>query len=179
MTDKNIVLIGFMGTGKSAVGKILAKRLKRDWLDVDQVIEDTEKRKISDIFEKDGEAHFRRLEKETIQKVTGRSNLVITTGGGAVLDADNRAALKKNGFLITLSATPETIFQRVRHARHRPLLKGDLRAEIQRLMAEREPFYRESDHIFSTDGKTASQMAALIEAALKKEETDEFGKDWF
>ena len=179
MTDKNIVLVGFMGTGKSAIGKILAKRLKRRWVDVDQAIEETENRKIAEIFEKEGEAYFRRLEKEMIQTVTLGSGLVIMTGGGAVLDPANRAVLKKNGLLITLSASPEAIFQRVRKSRHRPLLKGDLLTEIRRLLAEREPFYRESDCTFSTDGKTAAQVAGLIEEALQKEEASEFGKDWF
>ena len=179
MTDKNIVLVGFMGTGKSTVGKMLAKRLKRNWIDVDQKIEEAEKRKISEIFEKDGEAYFRRLEKETIRQITSGTHLVIITGGGAVLDSENRAILKKNGFLITLSATPETIFERVRQSRYRPLLKGDFLAEIRRLLAEREPFYRESDCTFSTDGKTAAKVAEIIEAVLEKEEESEFGKDWF
>lgn len=179
MTDKNIVLIGFMGTGKSSVGKILAKRLKRHWVDVDQRIEETAKRKISEIFEKDGEAYFRDLEKQAIRQITSGHNLVITTGGGAVLDPENRQALKKNGFLITLSATPETIFKRVSQSRHRPLLKGDLMTEIRRLLAQREPFYRQSDCTFSTDEKTAAEMADLLEAALEKEQPGEFGKDWF
>ena len=81
MADKNIVLVGFMGTGESTVGKILAKRLKRRWLDVDQRIEEAEKRKIAEIFEKEGEAHFRRLEKEMIRSVVSEKGLVITTGG--------------------------------------------------------------------------------------------------
>ena len=179
MADKNIVLVGFMGTGKSTVGKILAKRMKRVWVDVDQRIEEGQKRKIAEIFEKDGEAYFRRLEKEEVRRVASGKNLVITTGGGAVLDADNRAALKKNGFMITLSAAPETIFQRVRKSRHRPLLKGDLLTEIRRLLAEREPLYRQSDRSFATDGKSAAQVAEDIEAALVKEEASEFGKDWF
>ena len=179
MAEKNIVLVGFMGTGKSTVGKLLAKRMKRVWVDVDQRIEESQKRKIAEIFEKDGEAHFRSLEKEEIQKIASGRNLVITTGGGAVLSPDNRAALKKNGFVIALSATPETIFQRVRKSRHRPLLKGDLLTEIRRLLAEREPFYREAECAFSTDGKTAAQVAESIEVTLAKEEASEFGKDWF
>ncbi len=179
MIDKNIVLVGFMGTGKSTVGKILAKRLNRTWIDVDQKIEENEKRKIAEIFEKDGEARFRQLEKEMIKNIVLGQNLIITTGGGAVLDAENRAALKKNGFVITLSATPETIFKRVRQSRHRPLLKGDLLKEIERLLAEREPFYRESDCTFSTDGKSAAEVAEIIEAVLTSEEASEFGKDWF
>lgn len=167
---KNVVLVGFMGTGKSTVGKLLAKRLKRRWVDVDQRIEEAEKRKISEIFEKDGEAHFRRLEKEMVEKVSAESDAVIMTGGGAVLDAANRAALRKNGLIIALTAKPETIFERVKKSRHRPLLKGDPMAEIRRLLAEREPLYRQSDAIFETDGKTAAEVAAMIE---------EFGKDKF
>ena len=168
-----------MGTGKSTVGKLLAKKLKRRWVDVDHEIEEAEGRKISEIFEKEGEAHFRRLEKEMIQKVASEYGLVIMTGGGAVVDPANRAALKKNGLVVTLSATPETIFQRVRKSRHRPLLKGDLLTEIKRLLAERESFYRESDRTFSTDGKTGAQVAGIIEETLQKEEASDSGKDRF
>ena len=180
MGHRNIVLVGFMGTGKSTVGKILAKRLGRTWVDVDQRIEEAEKRKIGDIFEKDGEAGFRALEKEMVRRVCGGANLVITTGGGAVLDEENMRALKQNGFLIALDASPETIYQRVKDSRHRPLLKsGDLMGEIRRLLEARRPFYAKADVSFRTDGKTAADVAGAIAGALEKEEEFEFGKDWF
>ena len=178
--DKNIVLIGFMGTGKSSVGKILAKKLNRTWVDVDHCIEEKEKRKIAEIFEREGEGYFRRLEKDMVKEVAEGTDLIITTGGGVVIDAENVEALRKKGFLIALTATPETIFQRVNGSRHRPLLKNaDKMGEIRRLLEQRRPFYAKADRLFSTDGKTAAQVADAIVDALEKEEEFEFGKDRF
>ena len=180
MTEKNIVLIGFMGTGKSSVGKILAKRLNRIWVDIDLRIEESQKRKIADIFEKEGEAHFRQLEKEMVQEVSVGTGLVITTGGGVVMDPGNMEALSKTGLVIALAAKPETIFQRVKDSRHRPLLKGgDLMEEIRRLLSLRQPYYEKASAIFQTDGKNAAEVAAAIADALENEDEFEFGKDWF
>ena len=163
MTSKNIVLIGFMGTGKTSVGKILAKRLNRPVVDVDLYIEENEKKKIHEIFEKEGESRFRALEKEAIQKICKRQGVVITTGGGAVIDQENFEALKASGCVIGLLAKPQTIFNRVKNSRHRPLLTGrDRLKEIEKLLAERKPFYERADFYFDTDGRTASQVADLI-----------------
>lgn len=180
MTEKNIVLVGFMGTGKSSVGKILAKRLGRVWVDVDLKIEEKEKRKIADIFEKEGESYFRKVEKEVVQTVAAEKNLVITTGGGVVLDSANMEALKAKGLLVALLATPETIYQRVKDSKHRPLLKAvDKMGEIRRLLGQREAFYAKADASFHTDGKSATQVADAVMRALENEEEFEFGKDWF
>lgn len=163
MTSKNITLIGFMGTGKTSVGKILAKRLNRPVVDVDLYIETSEKKKISEIFEQEGEARFRILEKEAIRQICERQGIVITTGGGAVLDPENFQALKNSGCVIGLSASPGTIFKRIKNSRHRPLLDGkDKVKEIERLLAARKPFYERADFYFDTDGRSASQMAELI-----------------
>ena len=160
---KNISLIGFMGTGKTSVGKILAKRLNRPVLDVDLCIEANERKKISEIFEKEGEARFRTLEKEAIRQICQRQGIVITTGGGAVLDPENFEALKASGWVIGLFARPETIFKRVKNSRHRPLLDGkDKLGEIERLLAARKPFYEKADFHFDTDGCSASQVAGFI-----------------
>ena len=178
--EKNIVLIGFMGTGKSSVGKILAKRLNRTWVDIDLRIEESHNRKIADIFEKEGEAHFRTLEKEMVRQTAAGKNLVITTGGGAVLDAENMKHLKANGVVVALLATAETIYQRVKDSRHRPLLKSDDRlGEIRRMLESRGPLYAKADITFHTDGKTSPQVAAAISEALEHPEEFEFGKDWF
>ena len=169
-----------MGTGKSTVGKILAKWLNRSWVDIDQRIEESQKKKIGEIFEKEGEAAFRRLEKEMIRQVAAAAGQVVTTGGGAVMDTENLEALKKNGLVIALAAAPETIFLRVKDSRHRPLLKGgDLMSELKRLLEQRQPSYAKADTTFHTDGKTASQVASEIAGMLENEEEFEFGKDWF
>ncbi len=165
---KNIVLVGFMATGKTSVGKILAKKLSCPVIDVDHCIEEKEKRKISDIFAKDGEPFFRKLEKDTIREIAQGQGVIITTGGGAVMDPENMEALRKTGWIVALFAKPETIFQRARSSHHRPLLKvEDMLAEINRLLTIRKPFYEKSDFQFDTDGRSAGQVAQLILETLE------------
>jgi shikimate kinase len=161
-----------MGTGKSSVGKVLAKRLGRGWVDIDQRIEEAQGRKISEIFEKDGEARFRQIEKEAVLAAAGTAGQVITTGGGVVLDAENMKALKANGLIIALAASAQTIYSRVKDSRHRPLLQGDKMGEIERLLEQRKPLYEKADLTFRTDGKNAPQVAGEIAAAL---ESGQFG----
>lgn len=180
MTEKNIVLIGFMGTGKSTVGKLLAKKIGREWIDVDHWIEQKTKRKIADIFESDGESAFRRMEKDAILEMASKNRCVITTGGGAVLDPANMLALRKNGILVVLEASPETIYERVKDARHRPLLKNsNPKDEIARLLKERKPHYEKADLSIRTDGKAPGRVAEEIMAMLEADPAGEFGKDWF
>jgi shikimate kinase len=161
---RNLVLIGFMGTGKTSVGKALARRLGRPLVDIDAAIEQAQKRKIREIFAAEGEAHFRRLESAAIREAAARSDSVITTGGGAVLDPENFRALRANGWIVALSARPETIHARVKDSHQRPLLAGgaDMLGEIRRLLEARAPLYREADYFFDTDGKNPAQMAELI-----------------
>ena len=167
---KNIVLIGFMGTGKSSVGRILARRMKREFVDLDRYLEQREKRKIREIFEKEGEPYFRAIEKEAVNYWSRKENLVITTGGGAMLDPENRSALKQNGYLVALLATPETLYQRLKNSKNRPLLSHheDLRGEIAKLLEKRKPCYEKSDFYFQTDGKNASEVARLVLNVLGK-----------
>ncbi|OGW80390.1 MAG: hypothetical protein A3C47_04915 [Omnitrophica bacterium RIFCSPHIGHO2_02_FULL_51_18] len=163
ISGRNIVLVGFMGTGKTSVGKALAKKLGRSLVDIDRRIEDREKRKIKEIFEKEGEPYFRKLEKEVIREVSGEKRIVITTGGGAVLDSENISALKKNGILVCLVAAPETIYRRVKNSENRPLLEaGDKLTEIKRLLSAREPCYRAADYQLRTDAQRPEQTAADI-----------------
>ena len=160
MSEKNTVLIGFMGTGKSTVGKTLAKKMGRTLVDIDQRIEESQKRRIAEIFERDGEAAFRRLEKQAIR--------------------DAVSALKERGIVIALEAQPETIYKRVKDSRHRPLLHSeDVPGEIRRLLALRQPQYDKADLKFTTDDKSGIQVADEILAKLKEEENFEFGKDRF
>ena len=167
--SKNIVLTGFMGTGKSSVGRILARRMRRGFVDLDRYIESSQKRKIRDIFEKDGEAFFRNLEKEAVLFWSQKSDLIITTGGGTVVDRDNFTALKQNGILVTLVARPETVLQRVKNSKNRPLLneKEDLLAEIRALLEKRKSFYDQSDLFFDTDGQNGSQVARMIQKVIE------------
>ena len=109
----NIVLIGFRGTGKSTVGRLLAKHLERDFIDSDKYIEDSTEKTIKSIFEEDGEEGFRKIEADTIAELSKADNKVISTGGGAVLKEDNVRNLKDNGFLVLLEATPEIIHNRI------------------------------------------------------------------
>ena len=166
--DKNIVLLGFMGTGKTSVGKILASKLGRRVIDIDHVIEVSEKKKIREIFEKEGETRFRGLEKEAVRVVARETGVVITTGGGVVLDPENILALRQNGVLVELTATVETVFRRVKDSKHRPLLGGgNLMAEIRKLYEPRKPLYGQSDYHFSTDGRMPSEVADEIFEKLK------------
>lgn len=166
---RNISLIGFMGTGKTSVGKSLGRQTGREVVDVDHWIETKTRRKIRDHFKKSGEAYFRALEKEAIAELSGMTHTVITTGGGAVLDPANMAALKKSGWVVSLSASPETIYARVKNSSQRPLLKGDAKTEIIRLLEIRKPLYAIADYNFCTDGLTPEQVAQLIVETLEKD----------
>lgn len=140
---KNIVLLGFMGTGKSIIGRRLAVELGYRFADTDQIIEERAQKSIQEIFAEEGEARFRRLEAEAVRDVSGWSGYVISTGGGVPLHEDNIKALRGNGILVSLKARPEVILKRVRkRVGKRPLLRGPHPlSNITRLLAEREPFY--------------------------------------
>lgn len=139
---KNIVLIGFMGTGKTAVGRRLAQRLRREFIDTDARIEEITGKTITQIFARDGVVRFRSEEALLVKKLAGREGLVISTGGGLVLDPENVRLLRQNGVLVAVTAAPEVIFDRVKSKRSRPLLlKGDLQELIQTLLKEREGVY--------------------------------------
>jgi shikimate kinase len=161
---RNIVLLGFMGTGKSAVGRRLARDLHYQFVDTDQLIEEKTGKRISELFEQEGEAHFRRLEAEVAQEVGRREQAVISTGGGIVLNPANLEALRRNGVLVSLQARPEVILKRVqKRAGQRPLLKGpDPLSEIHRLLQERELQYRGADFTLDTSDIDAEAAAQLL-----------------
>lgn len=163
----NIVLIGFMGTGKSAVGKELAKQLKVRFVSTDDIIEEKEKRTIAKIFEKSGEPYFRKIEKEVIKEAVALDDVVIAAGGGAVLDEENMANLKKRGTIFCLTATPETIYKRTKNYKHRPLLNvADPIAKIKELMEKRSSFYARADHQVDTCQKSVKEVAEEIKQVL-------------
>lgn len=165
---KNIYLVGFMGTGKSAVAKALAAKLDRPYLDLDDLIVQKEGRSINEIFEKHGEAVFRKAEKEVVLEVSKKSNLVVSCGGGVVLDAQNIENLKKTGVLIALSAQPEAIYERVKHNTDRPLLKVLNPIEkIKELLHIRKPHYEKADYMIDTTSLSVDEVVDKIIALIQ------------
>lgn len=147
----NIVLIGFMGVGKTPIGLKLAERLKKEFVDTDMEIEASLGMKISEIFAAHGEKHFRLKESEVIARIAAYENHVISTGGGVVLNPKNIEELRKRGFIICLSASPEVIYERVKNDKQRPLLAGeDVYEKITKILKEREEKYRCADYYIDT-----------------------------
>jgi len=161
---KNIVLIGFMGSGKSSTAQELSRRLNRDTVSTDALIEKKEKRTIHEIFRDSGEPYFRQVEKTVVQEVSKKENHIIDCGGGVVLNEDNVKDLKRQGVIIFLSATPEEIFKRVRNETHRPLLKVENpQARIKEMLDIRLPFYQKAaDQTIVTNGKTPKEVCEDI-----------------
>ena len=160
---KNIVLTGFMGTGKTEVGRVLAQRLGYLLVDVDNEIEKEQKMKISDIFSRSGEPAFRDIESAMIKKLAQLGNAVISTGGGAVLKQENIDSLRSKGVIVCLTASAETIFDRTKRSNDRPLLKVDNPiGRIKELLASRQPCYQKADIAVGTEGKTPVEVAEEI-----------------
>src|SRR5512139_4026990 len=152
---KNIILTGFMGVGKTSVGTRLARDLGYAFVDTDELIEADQKITITEIFSNFGEPYFRDVETRVISRVLEDGSQVVSTGGGAVLREENRRAFKENGVTICLTAHPESIYARIRHETHRPLLQvPDPLAKIRDLLAAREPFYRQADFVIDTSERT-------------------------
>lgn len=149
----NLFLVGPMGVGKTTIGRHLARTLGLEFIDSDQVIEEKCGADIPWIFDIEGEEGFRRRERAAIAELTGRQGIVLATGGGAVLDAANRADLERNGTVVYLKASIDRIVARTGKSQNRPLLRtADPRARIEQLLAEREPLYREiADITVDTD----------------------------
>lgn len=164
MKKPNIVLIGFMGTGKTVTGRILSERTGMELVDMDTVIEEREQRPITDIFATDGEAGFRIIERRLAQELAEKSPLIISTGGGIVLDPDNLADFETSGLVVCLTAAPETIFQRLENDTTRPLLSGDKKNQIEALLEKRQPLYDAIPH--QIDGNRLDP-AGRAEAILK------------
>ena len=149
----NIVLVGFMGTGKTVVAKALARELDRDYVSIDDMIIEHEGRSINSIFADKGEAYFRNVEKEIVKEVSVRDGQVIDAGGGVVLDAENMSNLRTNGTIICLWADPAKVRERTMRRGHRPLLNiKDPDKRIEELLESRRPYYEKADHHIDTDG---------------------------
>ncbi len=159
----NIVLVGFMGTGKTIVGKLLADRLGREFLELDDIIEKKEGAAIREIFEKKGEPYFRRLEKEVVKEALQKKGLVISAGGGAIVDEENFKNFKKDGVIICLEASPDAILKRTKGLTCRPLLNvPDPKKKIEELLKETPPYYKKADFRINTDNLTVDQVAQKI-----------------
>lgn len=140
----NLVLVGFMGSGKSSVGRILSSLTGFALVDTDQLVAQAAGMSIPEIFRQSGEAHFRELETEALRGLVGRIGLIVATGGGVILSAENRAILRQIGPVVWLDASTDQLHQRVRHSK-RPLLQtDDPRRTLEEIYAAREPLYREA-----------------------------------
>ena len=162
---QNIFLTGFMGCGKTEVGILLARRLGRVFVDTDAMVEEKARKRVSDIFSDEGEEHFRRIEHVCVVEAARGSNAVVALGGGAVVRAENRDAIR-GGIIIYLRAKPETLLERVSGNEERPLLAGlDRRGKldkIRRMLQERKPFYRKAHLVVDTDGRSVEEIVDEI-----------------
>lgn len=167
----NLVLAGFMGTGKSAIGRILAEITGLEFYDLDCIVEQRAGRSIPEIFAAEGEAGFRRRESEAVAEIVDRRGFVLALGGGTLLCEANFAALDSAGIMVCLTAHPETIAARLRNDTTRPLLQaGDRVERLRQLLDERGKIYARIPRRVCTDGRSPTEVAAEV-ARIWKEET--------
>ena len=160
---RNLALIGFMGAGKSSVGRFVADRLRFTFLDTDGWIERRSGKTVSALFAQDCEPAFREWESKAVAELATLERIVISTGGGLPVNEANLASLKTHALVVYLWASPELLWERVRHAHHRPLLQDpDPRAKIRSLLAAREPFYRQADAVVSTERHSVAEVARQV-----------------
>jgi len=166
MIASNIFLVGPMGAGKSTVGKQLAKSLGRDFFDSDKEIERRTGVSISWIFEMEGEAGFRAREQKVIEELTDKKNIVLATGGGAILSADNRRVLRSRGYVVYLSASVDQLLRRTSKDKNRPLLQtGEPKKQIAELLAFRDPLYKD---VADVELRTGDQSIQYVVSGLIK-----------
>lgn len=159
----NLALIGFMGTGKSSVGRLAADTLHFAFLDTDRVIEARAGKPVTDIFQQDGEPAFREWERRVVEELTRRTRTVIATGGGLPTIEGNLTSLKTHALVVCLWASPELILERTRGHNHRPLLnEPDPLAKIRSLLAQREPYYRQADVLVNTEMRSVREVAQQV-----------------
>ena len=158
----NIILVGFMGTGKTTVGQQLATQLGMPLLDMDHLIETAEEKSISQIFEDHGEAYFRNLERVLVQQLAPTHGNIISTGGGIVLNPDNLVDFAQHGLVVCLTATPQTILQRLRDDQNRPLLAGEKEKQVQTLLTQRQSLYSTIAFQVKTDARSPQEIVDSI-----------------
>ena len=164
MDKGNLFFIGFMGVGKSTIARMVAKEINARLIEMDETIEAEEGSSINEIFAAKGEEYFRDLETALIERISEQEGMVVSCGGGAVLRPQNLELMKKSGKIIYLSATPETIFRRVRYSNNRPLLRDNMNVEyITQLMERRIGIYEQAaDVIIVTDDKNKPEILAEV-----------------
>jgi shikimate kinase len=167
---ENVYLVGMMGAGKTTIGRQLARRLQKSFVDADHEIEARTGVKIPVIFEIEGEAGFRRREADVLQQLAEQSEIVLATGGGAVINPANRRCLARSGLVVYVYVPPDVLWERTRHDKSRPLLQVENpRARIDALYAERDPLYREIADIVVVGGRQApSTVVRELEKEIRK-----------
>lgn len=159
----NIALIGFMGTGKTSVGKLVAEQLHFDYLDTDEMIQSATGKTIAEIFKNEGEKNFRELEEKVVEEISVRTKTVVSTGGGLPVNPNNLATLKSHALVVCLWASPEKIWERVKNQSHRPLLHDENpQQKIRELLAAREPFYKKADVLLNTELRSLREVAQQV-----------------
>lgn len=167
---ENLALIGFMGSGKSVIGKKLSRRLGFEFVDTDRLIETRAGMKISEIFDTHGEAHFRAMESQIVEELRDAKASVIATGGGLVTHNSNLERLKSFSMVVCLCASAEEIWNRVRRSQHRPLLqRPDAQEFITQKLKERMPIYRQADVLVTTEGRSANAVVEIIAHQFEKQ----------
>jgi shikimate kinase len=167
---ENIIITGFMGTGKSVVAKELARKLKMEFIDMDWIVEEGQGMSIADIFSRYGENYFRQQENKLVKELSQKENMIIATGGGTLLSSDNARILGQRGQIICLYADSRTIYNRVKRRNNRPLLKGEnVLSDIDRLLEERKKIYDNIKWKIDTTNLNIQEVTDKIIALLKSE----------
>lgn len=166
----NIFFVGFMGVGKTTVSEYLSTILNRSKIEVDKYIEEKENMTISDMFEKHGEDYFRNCETNVLKELKNESNKIVSCGGGIVLRDENIELMKEQGQIVLLTASPQTVYERVKTSEERPILKNNMNVEfIESLMKKREEKYlKTADIIINTDDKNIQQVSDEIIKTLNE-----------
>ncbi|MGH7942366.1 MAG: shikimate kinase [Limisphaerales bacterium] len=159
----NIALIGFMGTGKTSVGRLAAEQLRFEYLDTDEMIQSATGKTIAEIFSANGEPAFRALEEKMVHELAARTRTVISAGGGLPVNPLNLASLKAHALVVCLWASPAKIWERVKNQAHRPLLQDpDPQQKIRQLLEARAPFYKQADILLNTEARSLREVAQQV-----------------